>query len=131
MSPRNNISKWFEPLSPVIKLDFTVNNARTVLLAGVDPNSRYTHRDIAHWCEKFWATYSDVNAPDDIERILPILADVETQWDLYLINSYKKDELESLEFDQVKLPREWFKDWIKQLDAEHAPPAGRGEAPRP
>ena len=118
MGRNTYIGKWVEQESGVIDLAFTVDNARVVLADGLGPNSRYTHQDIAHWCERFWNLYCDVDASRDIERIMPILADVETQWDLHLANTYKLEELQKLDFRTVRLPREWFSDWINQLKAE-------------
>ena len=119
MGRNKYMGKWVEPISEIINLHFTVDNARKVLAAGLDPKSTgYTHRDIAHWCERFWNFYSDTDAPDEIEKIMPILADVETQWDLYLANTYSFEELKKLEFAQVQLPQDWFEDWINKINAE-------------
>ena len=112
------IGKWVEPESRVIDLPFTVDSARVVLSAGLDPNSRISHQDIAHWCERFWKLYRDVDAPREIEQIMPILAGVETQWDLFIANTYKLEELQKLDFGSVRLPHEWFEDWIKRMNAE-------------
>jgi hypothetical protein len=125
MGRNKYIGKWIEPESRIIDLAFTGDNARKVLAAGLDATSMYTHQDIAHWCERFWNFYCDVDAPRDIERIMPTLADVETQWDLYLANTYKLAELQKLDFRTVRLPREWFSDWINQLKAEP------GDTPKP
>jgi hypothetical protein len=112
------IGKWTEPKSRLIELPFNVDNARILLTAGLDHNSRFTHQDIAYWCERFWKLYCDLDAPKDIEKIMPILADVETQWDLFLVNTYKLEELQKLDFRTVRLPHEWFKDWLNQINAE-------------
>jgi len=37
---------------------------------------------------------------------MPILADIETQWDLYLANTYSLSQLQQLDFEAVKLPVE-------------------------
>ena len=52
-----------------------------------------------------------------IERVVRIAADVDCQWDLYLINTYSLKELQQLDFSTIKLPLEWFEDWRSELDA--------------
>lgn len=112
------VGTWSQPVSEVIQLDFTVENPRTVLASGVEPKqSSYTHRDIADWCYGFWLAYYDIDAPDEIKRILPVLEDVDAQWDLYLSNTYGLEELQKLDFGLVRLPPEWFEDWIRKLQS--------------
>ena len=55
-----------------------------------------------------------VDAEPEIEKLLPILTDVETQWDLYLANTYSIDELRAGDFEKVQIPTEWFNDWLRQ-----------------
>ncbi|GHU14950.1 hypothetical protein AGMMS50225_27800 [Betaproteobacteria bacterium] len=49
--------------------------------------------------------------------MLPILTDVETQWDLYLANTYQIEELRSRSFEDERLPVEWFQDWLSKAKA--------------
>ncbi|MGQ8367478.1 hypothetical protein [Glaciecola sp. 1036] len=65
----------------------------------------------------FWNKYSELDAPKEIEDIMPILADVETQWDLYLANAYSIEELRKLNFESVMLPLKWFKKWAVEANA--------------
>ena len=58
----------------------------------------------------------DVDAPADIEPLLPVLTHVETQWDLYLSNTYSLQELQTQTFEHEQMPLEWFKDWLKQIE---------------
>ena len=98
-----------------IKLPFTPQSALTVLEWGASPNSSpYCHKDISLWCDGFWCQYIDVDAAPEIESLLPILAEVETQWDLYLANTFALEELRSRSFDDVRLPTEWFSEWLRQ-----------------
>lgn len=98
--------------SSPIGLAFTPANAVRLMRHGSHPEtSPYSHQQIAEWCEQFWNAYADVDAPEEIEKIMPVLADVETQWDLYLASSYTPQELRSLDFDHVQLPTEWFREW--------------------
>lgn len=99
--------------SPLIPLPFTVESALQVLAFGRSPSaSPYSHKQIAEWCDRFWCQYIDVDAPPDIERLLPLLTDVETQWDLYLVNTFSTDQLKSQSFEHVALPVQWFEDWL-------------------
>lgn len=45
-----------------------------------------------------------------------MLTDVETQWDLYLVNTYSIDELCSRTFDDETMPVQWFHDWLKEIE---------------
>jgi len=105
-------------ISEPIELEFTRKNALILLRLGASPNeSPYSHKQIAEWCDKFWCQYLDVDAPKGIEPLLPILTDVETQWDLYLANTYSLQELQEGNFDSVRLPIEWFEQWIQEANA--------------
>ncbi len=77
--------------------------------------SSYSHRQIAEWCDRFWCQYLDVDADPEIERLLPVLTDVEIQWDLYLANTYTLEELRTKDFEAEQMPNEWFNDWLRQL----------------
>jgi hypothetical protein len=98
-----------------VTLPFTPEAAIQVLCWGTRPESSpHSHKQIALWCDRFWCQYLDVDAPPEIERILPILTDIETQWDLYLANTYSSKELQSSTFEEVILPIEWFQEWLLQ-----------------
>ena len=105
-------------LSEPINLEFTRENAIKLLSWGEEPDdSPYSHKQIAEWCERFWNIYCDVDAPDEIENIMPVLADVETQWDLYLANTYSLEQLQTQNFEEVALPVKWFTDWLREINA--------------
>lgn len=104
--------------SELIELEFTRENALKLLSMGAHPErSLYSHKQIAEWCDKFWCQYLDVDAPNEIEKLLPILTAVETQWDLYLANTYSLKHLQTGNFEDVALPVEWFEEWIKEANA--------------
>jgi hypothetical protein len=116
MTRNKYVGSWKESVSTAIDLPFEPESLRRVLKWGANPDqSDYTHQDIAHWCERFWNKYTDTGAPVESERLMPILADVETQWDLFLANSFTLQELQSLDFATVHLPSEWFNEWLRQL----------------
>ncbi len=117
------IGKWTEPLSETITLPFSVESLSIVLGEGEKSKEerRFTHHDIAHWCDRFWKAFDEIDAPEEIEKIMPVLADVEAQWDMYLANTYKLKELQNLNFGEVELPRSWFSDWKKELAQPGSP----------
>jgi hypothetical protein len=105
-------------LSEPINLEFTRENTIKIFLFGENPvNSPFSHKQIAEWCERFWNKYSDVDAPEEIEILLSALADVETQWDLYLVNTYTLEELQKQDFENVVLPVKWFTEWLREINA--------------
>ncbi|WP_262489799.1 hypothetical protein [Listeria monocytogenes] len=43
-----------------------------------------------------------------------LLEDISAQWDLYLVNSYDIDTLQSLDFEKIKFPGAYLKEWYRQ-----------------
>ena len=114
----NYTGSWSEPATERLALPFVPESVVQVLRMGAAPEtSPYCHQDIAHWCERFWNQFADVDAPPEIERLLPVLADVECQWDLFLANTFSLSELQKLDFTAVRLPTEWFNGWLQQVEA--------------
>lgn len=104
--------------SKIIELEFSKDNLLKLLSDGArSEDFFYSHKQIAEWCERFWNKYMDVDAPSDIEQIMPVLADVETQWDLYLANTYAISELKQVNFESERLPTDWFNKWISVVNA--------------
>lgn len=104
--------------SNLIEFEYSKESLLALLAFGAEPkDSPYSHKQIAEWCEQFWNKYSETDAPEEIENIMSVLADVETQWDLYLANTYSLNELRSLDFESVTMPIEWFKGWMVQVNA--------------
>ena len=103
-------------LSTPAAMPFTREAALKMLKWGAEPlTSPYSHKQIAEWCDRFWCKYLDVDAEPEIESLLPILTDVETQWDLYLAKTYSLEELRAKNFEEEQMPTEWFRDWLQQL----------------
>ena len=103
-------------MSTPAEMPFTREAALKMLKWGAEPEkSPYSQKQIAEWCDRFWCEYLDVDAEQDIESLLPILTDVETQWDLYLANTYSPEELRTKNFEEEQMPTEWFRDWLQQL----------------
>lgn len=110
LSPAPSISPVTLPFSPTAVIQ--------VLKWGAHPElSPHSHKQIAEWCYEFWRQYMDVDAPHEIARLLPILTEIETQWDLHLANSYQIEELRSRSFEDERLPVEWFQDWLSKVKA--------------
>lgn len=122
-SGRNQyVGKWEETKCKLIPLPFTIESLRTILNWGEHhENSEYTHQQIAHWCDLMHMKYIDTDESPDFDRALSIAADVDCQWDLYLANTYQLKELQELDFSKVKLPIEWFADWLEQLEGTEQP----------
>ena len=118
MGKNKYMGSWSEPRLKVLDLPFTPESFLILLEDGQKDESqrKHTHQTIAQWCEAFWGKYCDVDAPEEIERIMPLLADVETQWDLHLANTYSLEELQKLDFTQISMPPEWFTDWQKKAE---------------
>jgi hypothetical protein len=97
-----------------IALPFSVQNAQAVIAFGASSDAPHTHAEIADWCERFWTAFCDVDAPAEIERIMPILAEVESQWDMFLADTLSKQPGTSSH--EVQAPTEWFLAWGAQID---------------
>ncbi|WP_449286749.1 hypothetical protein [Marinobacter sp. PE14] len=104
--------------SKLIDLEYSKQGLVTLLAYSSKPDeSPYTHQQIAEWVERFWNRYSDVEAPEEIESIMPILADIETQWDLHLANTYSIEEIRQGDFEAVRLPIQWFEAWANEVES--------------
>jgi hypothetical protein len=90
-----------------IQLPYTRESLVYLLACGAHPDtSPYTHKSIAKWCEIFWLKYADIDAPEEIEQLMPVLADVETQWDCY----------EGCSATEVNwMPVQWFEEWQQEI----------------
>lgn len=98
------------------EMPFTRESAIQMLKWGAKPESSpYSHKQIAEWCDSFWCQYVEVDAAPEIESLLPILTGVETQWDLYLANTYPIEKLKTKDFEHKEMPNEWFDDWLRQV----------------
>ncbi len=104
-----------KPCAPA-EMPFTRESVIQMLGWDATPEvSPYSHMQIAEWCDRFWCQYLNVDADLDIERLLSVPRDVETQWDLYLANTYTLEEFRTKDFEVEQMPKEWFNDWLRQL----------------
>jgi hypothetical protein len=105
-------------MSEEILLPFSKENLLILLDSGSQmESSEYSHKQIAEWCEKNWNVYAEIDPPKELEHLLPILADIETQWDLYLVNTYSLQELNTIDLDSVCMPKDWFINWAVEINA--------------
>lgn len=109
--------------APSIDLPLTLENFRDLLIAGARPDGRYTHQQIKDWAARFWGRHirsepvdPTLKAPEEIRLAANLAQEIEAQWDMFLVNTYKPSELQHLDFSQVRLPYEWFADWLAQLN---------------
>ena len=80
--------------------------------AGLHPTD-YTHQDVAHWCDRFiMAARTGECRPTD-RKAASIAEDVSAQWDLFLSNTFSLPQLQALDFSAVRLPTEWFHEWLR------------------
>lgn len=99
-----------------IQLEFTPENIRKIVQWGaMGSNSPYSHKSIAGWCERFWNKYSDIDAPPDIELYMPLLAEIESEWDMYEA-WYSEQHPHAVQAAPL-LPEHYFKKWLEQLNA--------------
>jgi hypothetical protein len=121
------VGAYSEPPAPSINLPFTLANLRALLIEGARSDGRYTHQQVKNWAEQFWWTQSEqvmfqgADVPAEIEAATELAQEIEMQWDTYLANTHTLQELQCLDFSQVRLPMEWFADWLARLN-ELAPP---------
>jgi hypothetical protein len=117
------LGKWTEPKADPIILPFSVENLAYVLRCGLTPDHPYTHQQIADWARRHSEALMDADdkadmgigpAPDFTG--VDVLEDVGVQWDLFLANTYRFEELQSLDLSSVELPEEWFREWLRRLE---------------
>lgn len=114
------VGKWVETRAPSIDLPLTAESLRTLLSFGASAASPFTHQQIAHWAYRFWWECEEGSLVETEDPTLELAADVafdvNAQWNLFLSNTYRLDELQALDFSAVELPRAWFDEWQRRLD---------------
>ena len=120
------------PSPASIDLPFTVEAALKVLHWGtLTVGSPFSHQQLAQWCDRFWCHYLHDDAPAELKPLLPILTAVETQWDLFLVNTYSFEELRTGAFEQARMPIEWFEEWLQEANDQTLPIARLNPPPLP
>lgn len=80
--------------------------------------TEYTHSDFADWHSDYWqaAHYEQIDLRTDIDKkAIEVAGNVDARWVSSIVNTYSQDELGSIDSSKVKLPREWFEDWLNRL----------------
>jgi hypothetical protein len=102
-----------------IPLPLSKQNLKHLLQNIMEESSEYTHQDFANWCSRHFgniiANNLELKAVGIDEATYEVLNDVDAQWDLFLVNTYTIEELQTMDLSKVKLPDEWYKEWLSQL----------------
>jgi hypothetical protein len=90
-----------------------------VLLSHISINkNNFSHYDFTQWCDNFTMVFDEVELSPIVENAVIVARDIECQWDLFLVNSYSLEELQNIDLSKVKLPQEWFIEWLEQLNEQ-------------
>lgn len=125
-----HIGKWTEVSCRKVDLPFTSESLRQLLIWGANPEtSPATHQEIAHWCGRYamcargrydeaksYDERNALNSNTSLRRTEDVAQDVECQWELYLANTYTFEQLKNMDHSIVKLPCEWFIQWLEKLN---------------
>lgn len=102
-----------------IDLSHSFENLKELLNIICRNENIFSQYEFAKWCDNLTMAFDD----DEIEELnefdniaLGIARDIECQWDLFLVNTYSLEELQNLDLSKVKLPEDWFIEWLKQLN---------------
>ena len=120
MGHRNKyIGKFVETEFEPINEPFSIASLRHLLISALS-SSLYTHQQIADWAGRFSHECLEgklsEHENDKISKAADIAQDVNAQWDMFLYNTYSLEQLQNMDFSQVKLPADWFKEWHAELD---------------
>lgn len=100
-----------------IILDYSYINLKTLLEKICKNENDFSHYEFAEWCENLTMIIDDERKWSDKETIMVEVArDIECQWDLFLVNTYSLNELQTIDLSKVELPQQWFIDWMKEMD---------------
>lgn len=111
------LGSWSETRCRAIDLPLTKESLILLLRYGQDiENAPYTHQEIAWWADDFYFSQSDRDVEIE-ETDAEVALDLHLQWQMFLSNSYSLEELQALDFSKVKLPAEWFANWLAQIQS--------------
>ncbi|WP_090989446.1 hypothetical protein [Bacillus sp. OV322] len=114
MGRNRYVGSWSESKFTEINWSFNKENLVELLKSVVNKTNQYTHQQICNWCDKHYMKYMNEAELGD-EKLYGILGDISAQWDLYLANMFSLIELQQLDFSKIRLPLEWFEDWLQEL----------------
>ncbi|GGE69938.1 hypothetical protein [Priestia taiwanensis] len=76
-----------------------------------------THNQLAEWCCRYVreVEHNDYIEPKPLsEHVAEVVNDIDTQWELYLVNTFDVSELATLDLQTVQMPEEWLVNWYKK-----------------
>jgi hypothetical protein len=98
-----------------IKLPYIYENLIVLLTQISKGKNNFSDYDFAQWCDNFTIVFEDDEVSNITEHALLIARDIESQWDLFLVNTYSKEELQKMDLTKVKLSLEWYERWLEEL----------------
>lgn len=121
MKSRNkHTGNFIETKFEAINLPFAVSSLRHFLILA-SRSALYTHQQIADWTRRFWWECMEgklaEHQNDELRKSAAVVSDIDTQWKLFLANTYSSRQLQNMDFSQVKLPSEWFENWRAELNS--------------
>ncbi|WP_028401004.1 hypothetical protein [Ectobacillus panaciterrae] len=99
-------------------LDRTVENLKSLILDTI--NNQISHKELADWCyeycDDYWCSMETSEEDNyDNDKGLDVAMEIDTQWELFLTNTYSTSELQEMDFSNVKMPEEWLHNWLHKL----------------
>ena len=98
-----------------ITLPYSYESLNELLSCIFKNKNHFSHYDFVQWCDNFSMVFEDAELSPIIEKAVIVSRDIECQWDLFLVNSYSLNELRKIDLSKVKLPQEWFIQWLERL----------------
>lgn len=99
-----------------IILTHTPDNLQHLLIQVKNKTNLFTHEELADWCCDYTVKLQNVELNTKLEiTALSVATDIDSQWELYLVNSYTLEQLQTLDKSKVNLPEDWFKEWLSKI----------------
>lgn len=96
--------------------EYSYINLKTLLEEICKNKNTFSHYEFAKWCDNLTMIFDDREWDDEETVMIGVARDIECQWDLFLVNTYSLEELQSNDLSKVELPQQWFIDWKKEMD---------------
>ncbi|MGF9891003.1 hypothetical protein [Priestia megaterium] len=78
-----------------------------------------SHKELVDWCEDFLQEATkDTSISKDRslnKKAIMVALDIENQWELFLSNTYTFEELQELNQNKVKFPKQWLEKWDSSI----------------
>jgi hypothetical protein len=125
MGRNKYIGKWTETGIQKIDLSFTKDNLALMLRKIISTEGlEYSEQGFVNWCENFYWAIDEAEQNNEYvnqkNTLAEVLNDISVQWDLYLVNTFSLEELQTLDFSLVRLPSAWFDNWLNILENDIA-----------